>query len=89
MKSERYAGRVFFDTISLMDPSNKDDNTPRQYEVERKPDGRFRVVTHGKEGADQFEVDSVRAAKSLNEPLWVTLMRLFLRNKPKNPPKGK
>ena len=72
-----------------MDPDSSKDTTPRKYEVRRSQDGRFQVVTHGKEGADQFEVDSVRAAKSLNEPLWVTLMRLFLRNKPKNPPKGK
>jgi|GEM_PF-5370249 len=59
-----------------MDVSHE--NEKKLYEIRRGTKrGTFQVVTHTKDGADQFEVDSVLAAKDLDEPAEVTLGRML------------
>ncbi len=70
-----------------MDVSHE--NEKKLYEIRPgTKKGTFQVVTHTKDGADQFEVDSVLAAEDLNEPAQVTLGRM-LRRQSRRPRTGR
>lgn len=67
----------------------KETAEPKQYEVRQSRRGGFHVVTHGQDGANQFEVDAARVAQDIHEPLSVTLKKLFDRMRRKPPTAAK
>lgn len=68
-----------------MDIKSRNENEGKGYKIEKDKSGLLRVTTEGKDGADQFVVDSARIAKDLKEPLQETLQKLFERRKKKPP----